>query len=130
MKSPESAEGGPMELQEMIRSVKARPDYPRVGMIACHNGVVRATSTDGRRVKGLYSSSDREALERILGEMRARPGIVEVAVHIFDGYRRVGEDVMLVVVAGDIRSHVFPVLEETVERLKNEVSKKEEHFLE
>jgi molybdopterin synthase catalytic subunit len=36
---------------------------------------------------------------------------------------------MLVAVAGDIRENVFPVLEETVERLKKEVTRKEEYFL-
>ena len=52
-----------------------------------------------------------------------------MAVHLFDGYREIGEDVMLVAVAGDIREHVFPVLEETVERLKKEVTRKEEYFM-
>jgi molybdopterin synthase catalytic subunit len=36
---------------------------------------------------------------------------------------------MLVAVAGDIRENVFPVLEETVERLKQEVIQKEEFFV-
>ena len=62
--------------------------------------------------------------------MHQRPGIVEVAVQLFEGYRRIGDDVMLVAVAGDIREHVFPVLEETVERLKREVTHKKEYFVE
>jgi molybdopterin synthase catalytic subunit len=32
-------------------------------------------------------------------------------------------------VAGDIREHVFPVLEETVERLKKEVTSKKEYYV-
>lgn len=117
-----------MDLQEMVAMIKARPDYSKVGMIACHNGVVRATSRDGRRVRGLVVRVDREGLERLLEEMRRRPGIFHIAAHVFEGSRRVGEDVMLVAVAGDIREHVFPVLEEMVERLKKEVTWKEEFF--
>ena len=119
-----------MTLQQMVEAIKDRHDFDQVGMIACHNGVVRATSRDGRRVKGLRIELERHGLETILAEMRGSQGIIDVAVHLFEGYREVGEDIMLVVVAGDIREHVFPVLEETVERLKKEVTRKEEFYVE
>jgi molybdopterin synthase catalytic subunit len=118
-----------MTLQQMMNAIKDRPNFAKVGMIACHNGVVRATSRDGRDVEGLSIEIDREALQNIVQEMRQRSGIIEVAVHLFEGYREIGEDVMLVAVAGDIREHVFPVLEETVERLKKEVTHKKEYFI-
>ena len=118
-----------MTLQQMGEAIKDRPDFDQVGMIACHNGVVRATSRDGRRVKGLRIELERDGLETILAEMRRSQGIIEVAVHLFEGYREVGEDVMLVAVAGDIREHVFPVLAETVERLKKEVTYKKEYYV-
>ncbi len=117
-----------MTLQQMVKTIKARPDFDKVGMIACHNGVVRATSRDGRNVKGLKIQVDHVALETILEEMHQRQGIIEVAVHLFEGYREIRDDVMLVAVAGDIREHVFPVLEETVERLKREATSKKEYF--
>jgi molybdopterin synthase catalytic subunit len=119
-----------MTLQEMVDAIKKHPDFDRVGMIACHNGVVRATSRDGRNVRGLEIAADRDRLETILLEMKGRKGIIEVAVHLFEGYRKVGEDVMFVAVAGDIREHVFPVLEDTVERIKHEVTRKREIFVE
>jgi len=118
-----------MNLQQMVAMIKARPDYHKVGMIACHNGVVRSTSRDGRQVRGLKIDVDRELLGRILVAQRRRPGIVEVLAHVFAGSRLVGDDVMLVAVAGDIREHVFPVLEETVEQLKRLVTHKEELFV-
>ena len=113
----------------MVNAIKDRPDFAKGGMIACHNGVVRATSRDGWDVEGLSIEIDREALQNIVQEMRQRSGIIEVAVHLFEGYREIGEDVMLVAVAGDNREHVFLVLEETVERLKKEVTLKQEHFI-
>ena len=119
-----------MTLQQMLDAIKARPEFQRVGMIACHNGVVRATSRNGRDVNGLSVEVDQDALQDIVREMRQRPGILEVAVHLFDGYRGAGDDLMLVAVAGDIREHVFPVLEETVERLKKEVTHKKEYYVE
>ena len=119
-----------MTLQEMLDAIKKRPDFNKVGMVACHNGVVRATSRDGRNVRGLKIEADRDRLEAILLEMNGREGIIEIAVHLFEGYREVGEDLMLVAVAGDIREHVFPVLEETVERIKKEVTRKKEFFTE
>lgn len=117
-----------MTLQQMVEAIKARPDFDKVGMIACHNGVVRRTSRGGRNVKGLKIEIDHIALEMILEEMHQRQGITEVAVHLFEGYRKIRDDVMLVAVAGDIREHVFPVLEETVERLKREATSKKEYF--
>ena len=119
-----------MTLQEIVDAIKKRPDFDRVGMVACHNGVVRATSRDGRNVRGLEIEVDRDRLETILLEMNGREGIIEVAVHLIEGYRKVGEDVMFVAVAGDIREHVFPVLEQTVERIKKEVTRKKEFFTE
>jgi len=119
-----------MDLQHLIATIKARPDYHRVGMIACHNGVVRSTARDGRQVEGLNIEVDRELLMRILAEQRRRPGIIEVLAHVFEGARQVGDDVMLVAVAGDIRENVFPVLVETVEELKRLVTHKEELFVE
>jgi molybdopterin synthase catalytic subunit len=118
-----------MDLQHLVATIKARPDYHKVGMIACHNGVVRSTSRDGREVGGLKIEVDREPLERILAKQRRRPGIIDVLAHVFEGSRRVGDDVMLVAVAGDIRENVFPVLVETVEQLKKLVTHKEELFV-
>jgi molybdopterin synthase catalytic subunit len=118
-----------MDLQHLVATIKARADYHKVGMIACHNGVVRSTSRDGREVEGLNIQVDKELLERVLAEHRRRPGIIEVLAHVCQGRRRVGDDVMLVAVAGDIRENVFPVLVETVEQLKKLVTHKEELFV-
>ena len=83
-----------MTLQEMVDAIKNRPDFDKVGMLACHNGVVRATSREGRHVRGLEIEADHARLEEILLEMNGRKGIIQVAVHLFEGYRQVGEDVV------------------------------------
>lgn len=118
-----------MELSSLIERVKSHPDYARVGMILCHNGVVRETSRDGRHVSGLTLTVDREALDAILSEQRKRPGIVDVLVEVREGSLQVGDDVMFIVVAGDLRDHVIPVLEDTLNAVKERVTRKTEHFL-
>ncbi len=117
-----------MELSSLIERVKSHSDYAKVGMILCHNGVVRGTSRDGRRVSGLTLTVDRRALEAILAEQRKRPGIVDVLVEIREGSLKVGNDVMFIVVAGDLRDHVIPVLEDTLNAVKERVTSKIEHY--
>jgi molybdopterin synthase catalytic subunit len=114
------------KLDGMIRRVKAHPAYDRVGMILCHNGVVRGTARDGAPVQELTVRVDRQRLGEIIADMKGRPGIVEVLAEVREGAFRVGDDVMYVVVAGDFRENVFAVLMDTVNRIKAEVTRKTE----
>jgi len=116
-------------LSDLVDRIKRETDPSRVGMIVCHNGVVRATTRQGDPAEYLDIDVKQEAWNGVLTEMRARPGIAAVEAHLFTGRRLVGQDVMLVVVAGDIRENVFPVLEETVNRLKREAVLKREKII-
>jgi len=118
-----------MGLAALINRIKSHPDYAKAGMILCHNGVVRGTSRDGRRVSGLTLTVNRGVLEDILAEQRQRPGIVDILVEIREGSLKVGDDVMFIVVAGDLRDRVIPVLEDTLNAIKERVTHKTEHFL-
>ncbi|MCK8603087.1 molybdenum cofactor biosynthesis protein MoaE [Desulfoferrobacter suflitae] len=113
-------------LIDLMDRIKQQTDPAKVGMIACHNGLVRATSRAGKRAEYLDIDVNTSAWDAILEEMRARPGIAAIEAHLFTGRRQIGDDVMLVAVAGDIRENVFPVLEETVNRLKREAVFKQE----
>lgn len=115
-------------LSELVERVKKETDPNDVGMILCHNGVVRGTSRAGEPASYLDISVDEEALDQVVQEMQNEKGIAAVHVHIYTGRRKVGDDVMLVVVAGDIRENVFPVLEKGVNRLKSEVVRKHEEI--
>ena len=113
-------------LASLVEKVKKEVDPAKVGMIVCHNGVVRGTSRAGLPAEFLEIDLDRSAWDRVIHEMRCEPGIAAIEAHLFTGVRQVGDDVMLVVVAGDIRENVFPVLERTVNRLKVEAVLKKE----
>jgi molybdopterin synthase catalytic subunit len=119
-----------MDLQNMIHQIKHRADFDKVGMILAHNGVVRGTSLDGRKVSGLRVSVDHEKLRRILEMERQTPGIADIVIEIAeDRDLSVGDDVMLLVVAGDIRDTVIKVLERTLNAVKATVTSKTEFFV-
>ncbi len=119
-----------MNLIPLIETIKRHPHYNRAGMILCHNGVVRGTSRDGRRVSGLNITVDYEQLHKVIEKHKKRPGIIEILVKITeDKELSVGDDVMLLVVAGDIRDNVIKVLSEAIDDIKSTVVKKIEYFV-
>jgi molybdopterin synthase catalytic subunit len=120
-----------MTLSDMIQKIKMHPDYPSVGMILCHNGVVRSTSRDQRSVTGLEVSVDYDKLDTLIKKSRHLPGIVDIQVKIFDNQRlSIGDDVMYLVVAGDIRENVIHALSTTLNAIKTTVTRKTEFFVE
>jgi len=122
----EMEESSDMDLSMLVEKVKKHPDFDKAGMILCHNGVVRATSRDGRPVSEVTVRVDRMRLDAILAEIKAMPGIVEVLAHVNEGTLKVGEDVMYVVVAGDFRENVFDAMIAAVNRIKADVTSKTE----
>jgi molybdopterin synthase catalytic subunit len=118
-----------MNAADMLQSVKTHPDFHRAGMVLCHNGVVRATSRDGRKVSGLRVAVDHDRLNTILHKARQTPGIVDIQVDIAeDRDLSVGDDVMVLIVAGDIRENVIRTLEQTLNDIKTTVTSKTEFF--
>lgn len=119
-----------MNAAEMLQAIKSHPDYHKAGMVLCHNGVVRATSRDGRPVSGLSVAVDQAGLEAVIDNARRTPGIVDVQVRIAANRPlEVGDDVMLLVVAGDIRENVLRTLEDTLNAIKTTVTAKTEFYL-
>ena len=119
-----------MNAAAMLESVKSHPDFNGAGMVLCHNGVVRATSRDGRQVSGLRVKVDHDRLSTILQRARQTPGILDVQVEIAeDRHLTVGDDVMLLMVAGDIRENVIRTLEDTLNAIKATVTSKTEYFV-
>jgi len=116
---------GTLSVLDVLKSVKERPDYHKVGAMALFIGVVRGETVKGETVKRLeleaYDEKADEVLGNICKELKTRKGIVDVQIHHFTGKFELGEDLVYVIVAGSHRTNVFPVLEEAVERYKKEV---------
>jgi molybdopterin synthase catalytic subunit len=119
-----------MDLNKMIERVKKNTDPARVGMITSHLGVVRSTSRNGRGVTSLEVAYDQEALQTVVRDIKKMPGIAEVLVETREGRLNVGDEILAVVVAGDIRENVFPALVSAVNRIKKEASRKKEQCVE
>jgi molybdopterin synthase catalytic subunit len=54
----------------------------------------------------------------IVSEMKKKQGIVDVLAEVSEGRLKVGDDIMCIVVAGDVRENTFPTLEEMVDKIK------------
>jgi molybdopterin synthase catalytic subunit len=120
-----------MNIANLLDEIKRHPDFPKVGMILCHTGVVRATARDGRKVKGLKVAVDHAKLKQIIIEQSQKPGIVDIQVNIVENKDlAVGDDIMHLIVAGDIRENVISVLKDTLEAIKTTVTDKTEYFVE
>ena len=120
-----------MDMTTMLEQVKAHPDFSKAGMILCHNGVVREDTREGAPVTGLTIKVDHDRLAQIIQEQKASPGIVEILVHIEeDKVLTVGDDVMYLVVAGDIRERVIETLTDTLNQIKTQATTKQQFLKE
>ena len=117
----------PPSMDQWLREAKAGPDAGKIGMYLTHNGVVRETARafvrDGAEaapVRGMRFSYDRERMEAALAETRAMEGIHCVRAWLNEGELAPGDDIMYVLVGGDIRPRVVEALQFLVEKLKSE----------
>lgn len=112
-------DGSPID--QWIREIKGQADADRVGMFLAHQGVVRGTSRSGEAVSGMVLAVDRDRLREAVAEAEALPGVIAVRAWVNEGRLAVGDDIMKVLVAGDIREHVFDALRQLVGVIKGEV---------
>lgn len=111
-----------------LREAKADAAASGCGMFLLHNGVVRrsakarvrAGDADAPDVRGMRFSYDREKTAAAIEAARSMEGIAIVRVWMNEGELSVGDDIMYVLVGGDIRPHVIDALQALVGTLKNE----------
>jgi molybdopterin synthase catalytic subunit len=117
-----------MDISKTIAQLKQEPGFAEnVGMVLVHNGVVRGWSRkDGAAVAGIEVRPDRERIEELRAEYERRPGIYRVLIEACEGRLRPGDDLLFIIVAGDIRENVKPVLAELLDRVKSEAVAKTE----
>jgi molybdopterin synthase catalytic subunit len=113
-------------IEKWIEDVKRTVDPGELGMILVHNGVVRATSKEGKPVKAMRLSYDRELLAAAVDEAKKCDGIADVRVWINEGDLNIGDDIMYVLVAGRFRTDVLPVLQGLLSKVKGEVVREAE----
>ena len=119
-----------------IKEAKEDKSAPECGMYLFHNGIVRQSARAKVRqgdisasdVKGMVFSYDKEKVEEAVENTQNMPGIGYVRVWLNEGQLEVGDNIMLVLVGGDIRPHVVDALQSLVGELKNHCVKDEELF--
>lgn len=119
-----------------LKEAKAHESAPKIGMYLTHNGIVRGTAKKAVRegetaalpVTGMRFSYDKEKTEEVLREAYLLPGIYYIRLWLNEGELEVGDDIMYVLIGGDIRPHAADALSYLVGRIKSECVCEEEIF--
>lgn len=119
-----------MDITKALKDLKAEPGFrENVGMVLVHNGVVRGWSRNDRQdVAAIEITPDRDKMEEIRKEIEQREGIWRVVCHANEGSMEPGDDVLFLIVAGDIRENVKAALSDLLDRIKAEAVSKREIF--
>ena len=115
-------------MDEWLKEAKTELAALQVGMFLVHNGVVRQTPKakvrqgidDGSKVMGMEFAYDAAKVDTAIAETRKLDGIFYVRVWLNEGHLELGDDIMYVLVGGDIRPHVVDALQFLVEKIKSE----------
>jgi molybdopterin synthase catalytic subunit len=117
-----------MDISKTIAALKQDPGFAEnVGMVLIHNGIVRGWSRgDHATVSRVEVVADEQKVEQIRGEIEQLPGIYKVVVEACSGVLQPGDDLLFLIVAGDIRENVKPALALLLDRIKSEAISKNE----
>ena len=111
-----------------LQEAKAHPTAPKIGMYLTHNGIVRQTAKaqvrhgveDTLPVTGMEFSYDAEKVDSVIAATYKMDGIYYIKVWLNEGHLETGDDIMYVLIGGDIRPRVVDALQYLVSRGKNE----------
>lgn len=118
-----------------MKEAKTDPETLENGMFLVHNGTVRKSPKAkvrqgidlGTDVDQMTFRADQAQVDEVIKATYAMEGITYIRVWLNDGLLEVGDDIMLVLVGGDIRPHVIDALQYLVGRIKNECVTEIEH---
>ena len=111
-----------------LKEAKADPSAPKIGMYLTHNGVVRETAKAAVRngdkaagaVRGMLFSYDAEKVALAIEDTYKLDGVYYIKTWLNEGELQVGDDLMYVLIGGDIRPHVIDALQYLVGRIKSD----------
>ena len=111
-----------------LKEAKAHESAPLCGMYLTHNGTVRQTAKakvrygeeNTKEVTGMIFSYDEEKINAVIAETYKMPGIYYIRVWLNEGQLKTGDDIMYVLIGGDIRPRIVDALQYLVGRIKNE----------
>ena len=110
-----------------LKEAKAHESAAKIGMYLTHNGTVRQTAkakvrqgVDVPDVSGMYFTYDQTKVDAAVAETYKMDGIYYVRTWLNEGELELGDDIMYVLIGGDIRPRVVDALQFLVGKLKNE----------
>ncbi len=111
-----------------LKEAKAHESAPKIGMYLVHNGTVRQSAKAKVRygaentqdVTGMHFSYNPEKVEAVIADTRKLEGIYYIRVWLNEGELNLGDDIMYVLIGGDIRPRVVDALNYLVGRIKDE----------
>ena len=118
----------PPSMDQWLREAKAHESAPKIGMYLTHNGTVRRDAkakvrygaADTGDVTGMIFSYDQEKVDATIADTYQMDGIFYIRVWLNEGTLETGDDIMYVLIGGDIRPRVVDALNYLVGRLKNQ----------
>ena len=118
----------PPSMDAWLLEAKRHESAPKIGMYLTHNGVVRQSARakvrmgaeDTKPVTGMYFAYDREKVDAVIVDAYKMDSIYYIKVWLNEGELSLGDDIMYVLVGGDIRPHVVDALQYLVGRIKSE----------
>ncbi len=111
-----------------LSEAKAHISAPQIGMYLTHNGTVRESAKakvrfgaeNTKPVTGMYFSYDQTKLDAVIAAAYQMEGIYYIKVWLNEGELKAGDDIMYVLIGGDIRPRVVDALQYLVGRIKEE----------
>ena len=114
-------------MDQWLKEAKAHESAPKIGMYLTHNGIVRQSAKakvrygeDAKDVTGMVFSYDQSKVDAVLEDAKKLDGIYYIRLWLNEGELKVGDDIMYVLIGGDIRPRVVDALNYIVGRIKNE----------
>ena len=113
--------------EKIMKEAKASKYASKCGMFLLHNGVVRidakAKVREGKKntkkVIGMDFDYDKKKVDVAIKKALKMKGIYYIKVWLNSGKLKVGDDIMLVLIGGDIRPHVVDCLQSLVGEIKS-----------
>ena len=111
-----------------LKEAKQHESAKKIGMYLTHNGIVRETAKakvrqgaeDTKPVIGMCFSYNQEKVDAAIEDTYKMDGIYYIRTWLNEGQLKVGDDIMYVLIGGDIRPHIIDALQYLVGRIKNE----------
>ena len=114
-------------MDQWLKEAKSHESAPKIGMYLTHNGIVRQSAKarvrygeDAKDVTGMVFSYDQAKVDAVLEDAKKLEGIYYIRLWLNEGELKVGDDIMYVLIGGDIRPRVVDALNYIVGRIKNE----------